>query len=85
VSADMGYVRGSLQGREQGRRMGAGWGIVGGAIGHSLSIVGAHGLVEGGANGSMVVHPGGHSRPFIDGGDGPLWPFIDPGGEHCGH
>ena len=36
VSADMGYVRGSLQGRVWEWRMGAGWGIIGGAIGHSL-------------------------------------------------
>ena len=45
MSADMGYVRGSLQGREWEWRMGTGWGIISGAIGHSLSVVGIHGYL----------------------------------------
>ena len=50
-------------------------------------------FVEEGANGSVAICRGGYSWPFIDGGDGPLlpfvnhgcgwsWPFIDPGGGH---
>ena len=45
VSANMGYVRGSLQGREREWRMVAGWDIIGGAIGHSLKVVAAHGCL----------------------------------------
>ena len=43
VSANMGYVRVSLQGIEWEWRMGAGGGIISGAIGHSLSTVATHG------------------------------------------
>ena len=46
LSADMGYVRGSLQGREREWRMVAGWDIIGGAIGHSLKVVAAHGCLS---------------------------------------
>ena len=50
-------------------------------------------IFEGGANGSVAICHGGHSWPFIDGGDGCLlpfinrgcgwsWLFINPGGAH---